>query len=87
MPSGPLSAANDALAWVVFHRDREVFAREFPSLAVKRIEPTMPFVYLASGGFSLRFEPPERTYPATRAVERAIGERGAMFAYLVLERL
>ena len=29
---GPLSTANGALPWIVFHRDREVFEKEFPKL-------------------------------------------------------
>lgn len=85
-PSGPLSAANDALAWVVFARDRAVFTAEFPHLAIRSITPTMPLVYLVSGGFSTSGGPPEAMYGPFRRVERALGEIGAMFAYIVLQK-
>jgi SAM-dependent methyltransferase len=52
--AGPLSAANGALPWVVFARDRTQFERELPGLAIERIRPFMPFRYLLSGGVSLR---------------------------------
>jgi SAM-dependent methyltransferase len=48
--SGPLSDANGALAWIVFERDRDRFAREFPSLEVTRFAPHTPLRYWLSGG-------------------------------------
>ena len=48
--SGPLSDANGALAWIVFERDRERLAREFPDLEVVRFVPHTPLRYWLSGG-------------------------------------
>jgi SAM-dependent methyltransferase len=52
--TGPLSGANIALPWIVFHRDRRKFERLFAGLAIEQIEVEMPFRYLLSGGVSLR---------------------------------
>lgn len=52
-PGAPLSAANGALPWIVFRRDRESFARLFPELEVLRVECCSPLLYLLSGGFTL----------------------------------
>lgn len=90
IPSGgPLSGANGALPWILFHRDRERFEREVPDWRVRSIEPLMPFRYLVSGGVSLRGLVPAASYPVWRRLERALSPlngRLAMFAHVVLER-
>ena len=48
--TGPLSGANGALAWIVFVRDRERFAREFPDLRLASYKPFAPLSYWLSGG-------------------------------------
>jgi len=53
--TGPLSTANSALPWMVFHRDRNRFQRQFPLLSLSELTPFCPFAYLLSGGL---------TYPA-----------------------
>lgn len=72
-PGGPLSAANIALPWILFERDRAKFAQTFPEFRVVRREPFMPFAYLASGGVSMRSLAPGVAYPLVRAGERALG--------------
>lgn len=87
--SGPLSGANQALAWMVFSRDRERFAREFPGLTLRVVRPFMPFSYVLSGGVSLRGLAPGWAYPAVRWAEEAVpglAPRAAMFALVVLEK-
>jgi SAM-dependent methyltransferase len=37
--AGPLSGANGALPWIVFHRDRARFEKEFPSLEIREVLP------------------------------------------------
>lgn len=89
-PGGPLSQANGALPWILFHRDRERFLRELPAWRIRSIEPVMPFRYLVSGGISLRSLMPGWSYPAWRGLERALGpfgDRLAMFAHVVLARV
>ncbi len=52
--TGPLSGANSALPWIIFHRDLKTFTELFPNLQVIQIDPKMPILYLVSGGVSMR---------------------------------
>jgi SAM-dependent methyltransferase len=85
--TGPLSAANEALPWIVFHRDAEVFQREFPQWRIEQVTPMMPLRYLISGGVSMRALAPAFSFPVLRAMERAVGPRAAMFAHVRLRRV
>ena len=84
--TGPLSGANGALPWIVFHRDREIFQRAFPQWRIEKIRPFMPLRYLVSGGVGMRSLVPGFLFTPMRAVESAFGGRGAMFAHIVLKR-
>jgi SAM-dependent methyltransferase len=66
---GRLSSANGAAPWIVFVRDRDRFAREFPQLKVSRIRTHTPLRYLASGGLSFRQLAPSWSYGVFRALE------------------
>lgn len=86
---GPLSGANGALPWMLFHRDRTTFEREFPAWRIETIQPLMPFRYLVSGGVSLRGLTPAWSFGAWRRLEGALlpwMDRWAMFAFVVLRR-
>jgi SAM-dependent methyltransferase len=86
---GPLSGANGALPWILFHRDRERFEREAPAWRVRSVQPMMPFRYLVSGGVSLRGLTPAASYPLWKGFERALSPfngKLAMFAHVVIER-
>lgn len=88
-PSGPLSGANEALPWIVFHRDAERFRQEFPFWSVTNIRLFMPFSYLLSGGVSLRALAPGWAYHGIRRVERLLDpwlDWLALFALIVMER-
>ncbi len=88
-PGRPLSAANGALPWIVFQRDREIFTREFPELVIESIAPIMPLSYLLSGGVSMRSIMPGALYGPWRAVERLMERlcsNSAMFAAIVLSK-
>jgi SAM-dependent methyltransferase len=85
--SGPLSGANGALPWIVFERDRSRFEREFPQWKIERVEKIMPMRYLLSGGVSMRPLLPGWMHWPVKAFESLIGQRGAMFAHIVLRRL
>jgi SAM-dependent methyltransferase len=88
-PGGPLSAANIALPWMVFQRDRARFEREFPSWQVTTIEPLMPFRYLISGGVSKRALMPAITQSAWRVFEHSLDAwmpSLGMFAKVVVVR-
>jgi len=87
--TGPLSAANGALPWIMFERDRRQFEQEFPEWRVRTIEPQMPFRYLVSGGVSLRGLAPDASYRLWEGMERLLQpwmHTLAMFARIVLER-
>jgi len=86
---GPLSGANGALPWIIFHRDRARFERDFPAWQIQKIELLMPFRYLFSGGVSLRSLVPLWTYGFWCRLEdvlRPYMSRWAMFARIVLVR-
>jgi SAM-dependent methyltransferase len=87
--TGPLSGANLALPWIVFKRDQNVFLDKYRSLKIKQIETDWPFVYLLSGGVSMRTLVPKRSYPLCRRIERLLSpgmKHLAMFATIVLEK-
>jgi SAM-dependent methyltransferase len=87
--SGPLSAANGALPWIVFVRDRCRLEDEFPQLQIVETRPMMPFRYLVSGGISMRSLMPGITYPMWRRIESALSPWAAelsMFAFFSIRR-
>jgi hypothetical protein len=69
---GPMSAANGALPWIVFERDRKSFERQFPDWRIATIKIQMPFRYLASGGVSMRSLTPGWSFKFWRTLERAL---------------
>lgn len=87
--TGPLSSANDALPWIIFHRDEALFRREFPLWSIERVRPFMPFRYIVSGGVSMRSLMPGWSFPLWRAFESALHPlmpNLAMFCLIVLRR-
>jgi SAM-dependent methyltransferase len=85
--AGPLSGANGALPWIVFHRDLSRLQKDFPDWRLVTVEPMMPFSYLLSGGVSLRSLMPGWSYRLCRLLEaRFEKNRWAMFALIELER-
>ena len=88
-PGGPLSAANSALPWMVFQRDRKTFDREISCWEIIRIKPHTPFAYLISGGLSMRPMAPEHWFNACRRMEKLLSpwmRHLAMFATIVIRR-
>jgi SAM-dependent methyltransferase len=87
--TGPLSAANGAIPWIVFVRDRQRFEAEFPNLVVERIQPMLPFRYLVSGGVSMRSLMPGFTSSSWKYLEKILDPRMsslAMFAFVSVRR-
>ncbi|WP_417915239.1 class I SAM-dependent methyltransferase [Candidatus Electronema sp. JM] len=87
--TGPLSGANLALPWIVFERDRNLYLDRYSPLKIKTIRIDWPFVYLLSGGVSMKTLVPERSYPLVRKMERLLSpimKHLAMFAIIVLEK-
>lgn len=77
---GAMTAANDALPWIVFCRDRARFEERFPGLGIAAVRPHTLALYALSGGFSYRSLAPAALFPAIAAAEDlACGLRGARF--------
>jgi SAM-dependent methyltransferase len=86
---GPLSGANSAMPWILFHRDKRKFSRVFPEWIINHIELMMPLRYLFSGGVSLRSFMPGFTYNFWKWIENRLNpimNKIAMFAFISLER-
>jgi SAM-dependent methyltransferase len=89
--AGPLSAANSALPWILFDRDRDRFERMFPKWRIASISMAVatPFRYVLSGGVSLRLLAPKWSFGAFKRLERCVGRWPGwfgMFAGIVLVR-
>ncbi|NLI75210.1 MAG: class I SAM-dependent methyltransferase [Candidatus Riflebacteria bacterium] len=85
----PVTGGNNALAWILFQRDRERFAAGVPELEAVECQPFQPFLYLASGGIGSRFTLPEAVFRPLQLLERLLrpwaGGLG-MFVLLHLRR-
>lgn len=66
---GRMSGANGALPWIVFCRDLERFNEKFPELCVSSCYNVSPFLYLLSGGVSVRQLCPGSAYPLVHKLE------------------
>lgn len=90
LPSGgPLTGANNALPWILFHRDVGRFREEFPGWTIETVTPFLPFRYLASGGIGLRLSFPAASFGLLGAMETLVEPlmpRLAMFAKVLLRR-
>lgn len=72
--------SNQALSWIVFERDRQAFAREFPLLEIEQRTYLPWFSYLMSGGVNLRSFFPRLLTPVVRAADTALGPLDPLFA-------
>ncbi len=61
--------SNQALAWMVFVRDRKEFERRFPGLQIEQTNWMPWFTYLASGGVTARYLVPRFMEPVCVGVE------------------
>jgi SAM-dependent methyltransferase len=84
---GRMSMSNSALPWIVFERDRRLFESQFSFFKVERIVLHTPFLYLLSGGVSMKNLVPAGLFPLIRRLESALTpfmKHIAMFANIVL---
>ncbi|MGH7135988.1 MAG: class I SAM-dependent methyltransferase [Pirellulales bacterium] len=87
--AGRLSAANGALPWIVFCRDREEFGRRFPEFEVRQVNCCSPLLYLLSGGLSLPSLLPGFTAPVIHLAEKLLSPANdllGLFMCVVLVR-
>jgi SAM-dependent methyltransferase len=87
--AGPLSGANSALPWIVFARDRMIFKKDYYQLAIDNIFIEKPFIYILSGGVSLRSLMPVFLYEPLIRLENSLNrwkDKLGMFARIELSR-
>jgi SAM-dependent methyltransferase len=87
---GPLSGANMAIPYIIFHRDVKQFIYEYPRLKICSITFHTPFRYLISGGLSFRQLLPSFTYPLIVFVEfilTPLNKFLGMFVTIELEKI
>jgi SAM-dependent methyltransferase len=85
--NGPLSSANGAMPWILFHRDRDRFTREYPEWSIEDIRPIMPFRYLLSGGVSRRALVPMGAFKFFRGVDHMLSRWPRIFPMFAFIRL
>jgi SAM-dependent methyltransferase len=71
-PVGRFSGANVPQAWIVFERDREQFAREFPRLSLRTTHDHTALLFLVSGGIWHRGIVPSWSFPFFAGLEQAL---------------
>lgn len=76
---GRLSTSNQALAWIVFHRDRSLYEEKFPNLRIHSIKPHTVTRYLLSGGLSTSLSAPAFMYPLFRTIDSFLERLESLF--------
>lgn len=87
---GALSGSNQALAWIVFKRDEQIFRKLFPRLKLVKYEDHTPFNYLISGGFSRNSLLPAFFHPFIDFLEKKItllSKKLGLFTTVVLKKV
>ena len=65
----PLSNSNQALPYIYFERDLDLFKKDFPSLKINSINYHSPFSYIISGGVSRSAMLPFFMYNFVKGIE------------------
>jgi SAM-dependent methyltransferase len=70
---GPMNGANQALSYIVFKRDIDIFRSRFPNLDIVRIETCSNYLmYLLSGGLNFRQLVPNWATPLLRVAQKIL---------------
>lgn len=86
----PLSNSNQALPYIYFERDKDLFAKDFPLLQIKSITYHSPFSYIISGGVSRSAMLPFILYKPVKAVEwilSPLSKQLGLFCTVEIEKL
>jgi len=65
----PLSNSNQALPYIYFERDLELFKKEYPQLKINSVKYHSPFMYVISGGVSRSAMLPYFMYGFVKGIE------------------
>lgn len=80
---GRMSDSNQALPWIIFVRDKQIFQKQFPNLKIVAITPHTPFSYLLSGGLSKPQLIPLWGYPLIKKLESLVSPLNKYLAMFV----
>lgn len=89
-PGNPLSNSNQALPFIYFERDRELFKEQFPHLKVNSVEYHSPFSYVISGGVSRSAMLPFFLYKVVKAGEwllKPLSKQLGLFCTIEIEKI
>jgi SAM-dependent methyltransferase len=84
---GPLTAANMAMPWIIFKRDRARYDEERPQLPVDRLELHTYVLYLLSGGVSMRSLVPGALFRPMAMIERLLSPAAPLLASMMTVEL
>ena len=85
---GPLSGANGALPWIVFHRDLDFFNSKFPQLKLKSIQYHTPIRYLLSGGVSHKQIVPNWIFDGFKFFDKHLASKSFhLFAFITIQKV
>jgi hypothetical protein len=62
-------SANQALAWIIFKRDRKRFEELFPELIIERVQYLPWISYMAAGGVTRKSLAPRPLLPVLKAID------------------
>jgi SAM-dependent methyltransferase len=86
---GSMTGANQALSYIVFFRDKEIFLKKFPSLEIVESHPLYNYLrYFFSGGLNFRPLFPELAWPVLNFLEFVLRPVAPIFAlhYVIVIR-
>lgn len=88
--SEPLGGANQAMSWIVFQRDADLFQARYPHLRLEVVEYLPWLAYLLSGGLTRRNLMPRAVVPVIRlldAVSRPLDPTMALHWHIRIRRI
>lgn len=85
----PLSNSNQALPYIYFIREKNLFKQNFPKLKISQIQYHTTFLYLLSGGMSYYPFVPHFTYPLFNFIEKVnpLQKFTALFQTISIQKL
>jgi hypothetical protein len=89
-PGNPLSNSNQALPYIYFERDAELFKKDFPLLKINSIKYHSPFSYIISGGVSRSAMLPFFMYNFVKVAEwllSPISKQIGLFCTIEIEKI
>lgn len=88
-PGNPLSNSNQALPYIYFERDLDLFKQNYPQLKINLVNYHSPFSYVISGGVSRSAMLPFMLYPLVKGIEylvKPISKQIGLFCTIELEK-